>query len=384
RGDDLSRVVFRNVTSTATRATAAEAARPFRVPTDPSITPIQAGIALNALQPTGPNVSGFETIKSATHPVASWRGIELPAEMFTTARPDFFSAPSTRSVLEASVNGFSPREMEYLKALATSPIWHQFDLVARAPAVDVIGGQFRIPFGEGATPERRPIPSFRYSREVAYAAVSRAAYYMAIGQPETAEVVLRSIVSYGFTLIDNGTSGLEELIGVVIVGTGRDALQRFYAIRRDPRASLPALASPAQAIRAMESTSSAPMSGDKARRRLLTRIEDPTVPLGERFDGLRSLSTTSCTNVRELLLGPRADVRDVIVRARHTLARYPSEQAFVELQSRSLASTPSAFSSGPIQSLAVSSATVVGVVLQNPRLATCTRLLTGFRRASGD
>lgn len=279
--------------------------------------------------------------------------------MFKTARPDLYIGPSSRTVLEASVKGFSPREMEYLLTLAAAPVWREFDVVARARAVDAIGGQLRTPFGAEATPEGRPVPSFKYNTELAYAAVARAAYYMAIGQPDTAETVLRSIVSYGFAFIDNGTSGLEVLTGVIIVNTGYNALYQFHTIQHDARPLLPPL----------------PMSADESRRGLLVRIEDPTVPLGVRFDGLQSLYATSCTNVRELLLGPRADVRGVLQRARTSLARYPSEQALVDLQARRLAASSDAPSPNPIHSLAVSSATVAGVVLHNPRLASCTRVL---------
>ena len=48
------------------------------------------------------------------------------------------------------MKGFSPREMEYLRSLATAPVWREFDLVARAPAVDAIGGQLRVPFAPEA------------------------------------------------------------------------------------------------------------------------------------------------------------------------------------------------------------------------------------------
>jgi hypothetical protein len=296
--------------------------------------------------------------------------------MFLTARPNLYSGPSSGSVLEAAAKGFNPREMEYLRALATAPVWREFDLVAHARAVDVIGGQFRTPFGAEARPEQRPMPSFKDSKELAYAAVARAAYYMAIGQPDTAETVLRSIVSYGFALIDNGTSELEELMGAVIVGIGRDALRRFYYIRHDVRGSYPALMLPEAVFDVSTLPARKPMTAHEARRALLLRIEDPAVPLGARFAGLRSLYATSCTNVPELLLGPRADVQAVLQRARNTVARYPSEQALLDLQTRMLTPTSDAPSPNPIQSLAVSSATVAGVVLHNPRLASCTRILT--------
>jgi hypothetical protein len=374
QGDWLARTLYR--TSIVGRAALLEPVRALRLPTDPSITPMQAGIALNALQPIRIKASGFEIIAPVAQPLASWRTTAIAPDLFPTARTDFYEGPSSRSILEASVKGFSPREMEYLRSLATSPVWREFDLVARAPAVDAVGGQLRVPFAPEARPEQRPLPSFGDSRKLAYAAVSRAAYHMALGQRDSAEAVLRSIVSFGFTFIDNGTSGTEELIGTMIVGVGRDALQRFYVIQHDPRASLPALAPLSRkAVFALDR--GAPMAAGDVQRRLLANIENPSAALGVRFQSLQLSSGTSCTNVRELLFGPSAETRQVVERARHSLARYPSEVALVELLTRPSYSGPSPPSPNPFQALAVSSATVAGFVLQNPRLASCTRILTG-------
>ena len=242
--------------------------------------------------------------------------------------------------------------------------------------MDAIGGQLRVPFAPEALPEQRPLPSFEGSRDLAYAAVSRAAYHMALGQRDSAEAVLRSIVSFGFVFIDNGTSGIEVVIGSVIVAIGRDALQRFYVIQHDPRAGLPALARPSRDDVASFNRTLPTSAGD-VRRRLLANIEDPAVPLGVRYESLRLLSGTSCTNVRELLFGPSAETMQVVQRARHTLARYPSEVALVELLTRPSYPGPDVSSSNPFRTLAVSSASVAGVVLQNPRLVSCTRILTG-------
>ena len=371
-GDRLARVIY--PASIASRAAMVEPVRSLRLPADPSITPMQAGIALNILQPVSTGVRGFETISPPLRPAATWRTAVLAPDLFPTARPDLYVGPSSRMV-EASAKGFSPREMEYLRALATAPVWKEFDLVARAPAVDAIGGRFKVPFAPAARPEQRPLPSFKVSKELAYAAVSRAAYHMALGQRDSAEAVLRSIVSFGFTFVDNGTSGIEELIGTVIVGIGRDALQRFYVIQRDPRAILPALAPPAREV-GSSFDRGAPKTDDDLRRRLLADIENPAVPLGVRYESLQMLSATSCTSVRGLLFGPSAEAMRIAERARHSLARYPSEVALVELLTRP--SYPGReLSSNPLQTLALSSASVAGVVLQNPRLVSCTRILSG-------
>jgi hypothetical protein len=177
-------------------------------------------------------------------------------------------------------------------------------------------------------------------------------------------------------MMDNGSTAIEGLIGGVIVGIGRDALQRFYLIEHDPRAGSSALApAPKPSVSAGPSRST--LSAEELRRRLLARIEDPAVPLAERFDGLESLSIASCTNVRELLFGPRADVADVLGRAGRTVARYPSERALVDLLTRPPSLSRDYGTLNPFQALAASSATVAGLVTRNPRLVACTRILTG-------
>jgi hypothetical protein len=194
---------------------------------------------------------------------------------------------------------------------------------------------------------------------------------MALGHRDSAETVLRSVVSVGFAFIDNGSSPLEGLMGNVIVGIGRDALHRFYVIQHDPRAALPAL----RPLERISGSKGAAIPQGEVRRRLLARIEDPSVPLGIRFEALQSLSISSCTNVRELVLGPGAEVTDALGRARRTVARYPSERALLDLQARIPGQLGDPEPSNPVQALAISSATVAGTVLQNPRLAACTRLL---------
>ena len=99
---------------------------------------------------------------------------------------------------------------------------------------------------------------------------------------------------------------------------------------------------------------------------------------GERYEALRLLSAASCTNVRELLFGPGSDVTDAFRNARRDLARYPSERALVDLVHLKPEARRAELGFDPLQMLAVSSATVAGVVLRNPRLAACTRIVGGY------
>ncbi len=353
--------------------------RPWRLATDPSITPMQAGEAFNALQHTRKETPGFPMKVPQARPLPMWRTTTIADGMFRTARPGFYAGPSSADILQATKAGFSPAEMRYLAALAADPSWHDFDLIARASAVDFVGGQFQLPFGADATPEQRPIPSFQETKEFAYAAVSRAAYHLALGQRDSAEAVLRGVVSVGFAFIDNGSTMIEGLIGNVIVGIGRDGLRQFFVVTNDPRANNPELQPIKRPTPSVLTADRTIMSADEARRRTIALMGDASAPLGERFEALQLLSvSSSCTNVRDLMFGPRDEVTEAIAKARTSLARYPSERALVDLEAR----WPEAFRAQaerePAPSVSVSAATVAGAVLRNPRLGMCTRILSNY------
>ncbi len=352
-----------------------EFSRPLTVVKDPSITPMQAGLAYNALQPDR-KASEFAIVELASRPALSWQTAPLTADMFVNHTMTFgFHGPSNSAILEAVKDGFTPKEAAYLHTLATAPVWRAFDLVARAKAVDVVGGSFKLPFPDGATADRMPT-DYKGIREITYAAVSRAAYHMSIGQRDSAEAVLRSIVSVGFAMTDNGHNNLDSFMGNVIVAVGRDALGRFYRITDDPRALLPPFGQQQKPASAVPSR----LSMDEMRRFLIDETGNPNEYLGMRYEALRLLSAASCTNVRELMFGNGADVDAAIRSARAQLARYPSERALVDLVAQLPQPRADELKYDPIGALAVSSATVAGTVLRNPRLAACTAMVTGYYR----
>ena len=348
--------------------------RSLALPKDPSITPTQAGQAFNALQPW-PETSAFPLLAPAARPEHSWESATLTPDMFVNSTMNLgFQGPSAYAVMEmASKNGFTAKETAYLHTLATAPVWHEFDLIARAPAVDIIGGSFKLPFPANADLNRMPT-SYKATRALAFAAVSRAAYHMSIGQRDSAETILRSIVSFGFAMIDNGHTAMDEIIGTVIAGIGREALGRYYRLTNDPRAALPSLAP----IPKVTEGARRRLPVDEMRKFLIAETSNPNEHLGIRYEALRLLSAASCTNVKELMFGNGDDVTAAIAKARTGLARYPSERAMVDLVAQLRQPGMDDIKYTPFDALAVSSATVAGTVLRNPRLAACTRIVTGY------
>ncbi len=352
-----------------------EGMRPFTIPTDASITPMQAGLAFAAMQVPPRQAIGFELREPATRPAASWREAAVEPGMFANNFSNLDHLPNSGSILEVVARGITPAEAKFLRILATAPIWREFDLVSRAPAVDLVGGRYLLPFPTTAAIYDMPMTRFNQTKELAHAAVSRAAHHMSIGQRDSAEAVLRSIVSFGFALVDNGTTSLDELIGNVIIGVGRDGLRRFYNLTSDPRITSSALAPLAPMKKSDGGPRGPRLSLDEMRAKHIANAGDKSLPPGVRYLALTQLSASTCTNVPELLFGRRQDVSDAIANARRDLARYPSERAVVDLISR----LPESRSSGGtgVARFAASAGTVAGTVLRNPSLGFCSRLIGG-------
>jgi hypothetical protein len=164
-----------------------EAMRPLTVPKDPSITPMQAGRAFNALHPPADRPSPFVAIEPARRPARPWTAMEISPEMFTGARSNIYKGPPNERILEIAPKGLTPREVEYLRAIGTAEVWHEFDLIGRANAVDMVGGRFQVPFGADATWPEMPIAKMSATKELAYASMSRAAWHMSLGKKDSAE-----------------------------------------------------------------------------------------------------------------------------------------------------------------------------------------------------
>lgn len=371
--------------NTRAKTQAVAVVRPLVLPKDPAITPIQAGEAYHRIHgpPTGKRevaslAAGFQERSIERRPKAIWeRNLTLPG-LFAAAPPSFYDGPDSRLILQAVAKGFSAQEMAYLRTLATDPVWRDFEIVARAPAADFVGGRFVLPFGRNATWDNMPIPSFKATRGLANAAVSRAAYHLAEGRKDSAEAILRAVISYGFTMVDNGTTLIEQLIGNVVVGVGREGMRNFHVATGDPRATDPMLA-PLSNSSATPSTRGSIRAVDEVRELLIARARDPALSRAERFETLGMLSGSTCTNVRELLTGPRAEVTGAFTEARRSLARYPSEVAMIDLLTRPPSPDPMKTNS-LVELLGVSAGSVAGAVLQNTSLALCSRIISNPSR----
>ncbi|MDQ6612954.1 MAG: hypothetical protein M3Y64_11010, partial [Gemmatimonadota bacterium] len=307
-----------------------EPVRALMSPKDARITPTQAGVAFRALQLQ----TAVKNVASPARTVAvnndrPWKTYKLTDEMFP-GRSALFNGPPSPAVITMAVHGFSKKELTYLQMVADAPVWRDFDIVGNAAAVDIVAGYYTLPLGANASLSDMPLFKFADTKELAYAGVSRAAYYLAIGKPDEAQAALRSIISFGFALLDNGTSDLDALMGRVILGIGRDALSQFYAATGQP---IPLAQQAGFQLFKKNLVGRRPerVAQDVMRQRWIEEAGNPALPRALRLERLRQLSYSSCGNVREMLFGPDANIREAFSRASTTLARFPAQQAYLEL-----------------------------------------------------
>lgn len=360
----------------AARIAQTDPLRVLRTAPDANVTPLMAGVALSRLMPTRAE-PGFATRESGGRTTA-WEPETLAADVFVGLRSTAWSGPNPSRVITQAAAGFSPAEVAVLQRIAAAPIWADVHVAATAERVDMAGGRFVTPFASTAWSMQMPLPRLRDVRTIAYAGVSRAAYFVAIGDHARAERTLQEVLTIGFHLIDHGLSGIEGLVGRVVVDAARDGLAQLYAITGDRRGQ--SLTVPFARPRAGEPQARRTRGSlAEVRAEHLRTLRDPTVPRSIKFEQLQALRWSTCGSLREVVSGPAPEVAAAFAEARVSLAHTDAERAMVDLIGRSVenAPLPSAPMAAPMR-VVLGAAEVVEAVTGNSRVVACLRPRLGM------
>jgi hypothetical protein len=363
RGSSLNELLQINFANGQKRAMIAEAARPYGLPVDTTLTPMQAGELMYSMRAEADRdgrAFKFRTDVPAVRP--HWLDTPFDTTLFPGMRQLGWTGADPEAILAIAAARPTAAQRAYLNAIAADPIWRVWDQVGSAASIDVLGGQFEIPFSPQALWHGMPIPKFAATKDVAYAGVSRAAAHLAAQRPDSAEHALRSIIAFGFAMHDNAPSMIEQLIGIVIVGIGRDGLQRFYTIRNDPRG--------AQLAARVDSLTKQSEAGGALPTLRGMNVEMAVQP-----------ALAPCTNVKELVFGRSEANQAKLDSLRADVARFPSEQAYFDLieatvEGGALAGFAKERSPGLVMRAIYGASTVAGKVMGNPRMPMCAVLVT--------
>jgi hypothetical protein len=361
--------------------------RALRVPIDAAMSPAAAGEALGQLFPVAAQRDFVPRVAGApgTRPAEAMTAIAFPQGPVQQ-----WWGPQHALLIRRAAEGLPVAEQAVLQRIANAPVWRTMDMVARAPWADVVGGRFETPFSTSATSMAMPMPYFMDIKVMGYAGVSRAAYYVSQRDYVRAEAALRTVLSVGFLLIDNGTSVMDALTGRLVVNTAREGLEQLYAVSGDQgmAANGAVLVKGTGKSKGMMRDRRAGQTFERVRAQQLQDIRNPALPRSLRFSQLDALQWSSCASLREVFLGPSADVQAANAYALRELARTPAERDYVRLASRALANAPyvpRALASsgspphGPLEILgATGVAQIVSTVTGKPQLATCTGAILGM------
>jgi len=383
-GPAMLAVMLPKFASTQGKAAIADVARPLLLPRDSSITPLEAGRAFYVLQGGPSGVSAeFREQPAGRLPPVPWNQ-PLPPGLFAHYRHPAVTGAPDWTVIDSAAHGrLTPAEMAWLETAAHHPAWAYYRRFARARSADLLGARFSIPFAGDASAPDMPIPRFAGTKAYAYLGAARAAYYLAHSQRDSAETALREGLSFGFAMIDNENTLIGDLIGVVIVGIASSDLERLYALAGNPagarlqaqRDSVRTLLD--QGLGAEAWASSLNINDPRSiRRAVLRTVGDRRKLRGLRLEMLFILGLAPCTNVKEMVFGPDGDVQFAFRSLGRDLARFPSEQAWLDVLFQSAERPLNASGYGSIgwgRRILFGAADVAGALLRNRRIPTCAR-----------
>lgn len=182
--------------------------------------------------------------------------------------------------------------------------------------------------------------------------------------------------------MDQGSSNRELLTGTAIVGIGRDALERFYALTGRPEGAV--LRARYDSVRALVDEleqvrgAFAVINVANIRRYWLRQAQDTTQLRGVRMEMFYTLALVPCTNARELIFGPGEDIQAAVAQARRDLLRFPSEEAYLELilesPERAASTDAGLIADDLVSPLILGIARISGWMLRNQRIPGCIAL----------
>jgi hypothetical protein len=233
--------------------------------------------------------------------------------------------------------GMTPEGEAFLRKVADHPGLAEFETLARAEAMDVFGASLALPLPEDVSALNLPIPSMTPSREGSYAMIARAAIQLMDGDPNGAELTLRTILSAGLLMGDESPTLIGSLIGYVLTANAGDALISLYEAsgRREEAEALRWVRETAE-VAAKKAQGGLLRSGaETAYRTMSAEVLDETQIRALRWEYFMLLGGLSpCINPRQVVFGSGSDQAEFMRSARSSLVRYPADAVVFDVMKK--------------------------------------------------
>jgi hypothetical protein len=331
---------------------------------DPAVSQEQAAEALRRI--LGPGTSGQNITLIAATQVEVPSVDSVPAGLFPEARDSAGRQIDWPDILLSARRRLSPAERAYLAGVAASPLWKEWDLLARSPSLDILSARVELPFREHATATELPLMRLTTLTNAARLTAARAAHFAAMGRRDSAEAAVHATLAVGLLLDREATNLIEAFVARRLVYAAATISNRM----RGDTTTL-------EVVRF--STDSTERTAAEARAVLVALATDSTAHRAARFEALMNLGIVPCTNTRELLFGFRRDVADAFASARRNLVRHPSDSALLDLLEFAAERSPDLHEAGVWPAMFRGMAHLSSAVLFNKRIHGCAAMLPYLR-----
>ena len=338
----------------------------YRLSADESATPTEAGEALLTLASTGrPRApSPIEKRQSLDYPV--WRRVMPTPTLF----PRPAELPWTSAAILVAGTGLSAEQRDVLTRAAAHPARDEFSRAARAESADIYGALLKLPLSRPLGPFEFPQVPMYPVHDAAESQAARAALEVADHQAADAERHAREIISVGLLLLDSHL--LEDnRTGSTMVAQGVSTLESVYIAtgrEREARVLLDSVVNASTHRERPPLRLSVAALGRTMRNAKLSR--------GARMEVLFPILLHSCADPRQLLFGVDDDFRQTVTYARDSLARFPSERAWVDGVSDWIAGTDPTRGAPERASVYLSFAQLLDRIVGGRRFTSCAALVT--------
>ncbi len=342
----------------------------YRVPPDGRVTPIEAGAALLAINSSASRRTP-SPLEHTVHDYPLWHRVSPLPNLFPTSR----EMPWTSAAILAAGGGLSAAQRDVLVRASAHPARDELSRAALASTADVGGALLKLPLARPLHPFNFPSVILFGLRDAAESHAALAALDIADHRPTDAERHAREIISVGELVLDMH-QGLNLGEGRRIVERGVSTLEAVYVATGREREARVLLDS-------MVAASNRPNQ-----RRITPGIEglqralrDATIPRGARMELVFPLVLRVCADPKQLLFGMDEDYHRDIGFVRDSVARFPSERAWVDALDSML--TMGAVPIGGVRpsSPLVFMASVIDGVVGGRRFESCAGLATQLSRA---
>ena len=322
-------LVVRNSFAVQDRVSELSPLREYRLEFDTAVTAESAGQAVHTV--FAGEARYRERFREPSHLVEeSW----LPDTLAHETPDNRYAGLEPARLFREALEGFGGERRVALEEIASYPGFGEYSLAARAAQADLLSARFELPFPSELDYWKLPVPYASSVKDAAYAHVVRAGLAIADQRLDDAEEDIRTILSFGFLLIDEATGLFDTMAGAATLRIGHQALKEFLLLsgRNAEAGALPPVFAPGDSTNTPPRTSEVgELAFTEAVSDLYTMLGDSAITRGLRWQRMIELAYLPCETLTQLVLGPDAEFDEAFESARRLLVRRDSDAALFQL-----------------------------------------------------